>query len=47
MGNVLTVKGNASTQLIKMTYKELTIIENTYMANGDDVFTIKRTVNTD
>ena len=29
--------------------KELTIIimENTYMTNGDDVLTMKRTVNTD
>ena len=28
-------------------YKKLTIMENTYMTNGDDVLTIKRTVNTD
>ena len=28
-------------------YKELTIMENTYMTNGDDVSTMKRTVNTD
>ena len=28
-------------------YKELTIMENTHMTNGDDVLTIKRTVNTD
>ena len=28
-------------------YKELTIMENTYMTNGDDVLTMKRTVNTD
>ena len=29
-------------------YKELTIImENTYMTNGDDVLTMKRTVNAD
>ena len=28
-------------------YKELTIMENAYMTNGDDVLTIKRTVNTD
>ena len=28
-------------------YKELTIMENTYMTNRDDVLTMKRTVNTD
>ena len=28
-------------------YKELTIRENTYMTNGDDVLAMKRTVNSD
>ena len=28
-------------------YKELTIMENAYMTNGDDILTIKGTVNTD
>ena len=28
-------------------YKELTIMEKRYMTNGDDVLTMKRTVNTD
>ena len=28
-------------------YNELTIMENKYMTNGDDVLTMKRTVNTD